>query len=73
MKHPIEFNQRIEFNCKECNQVTMVSVFPTLIDLEDNENMRQYCEFLNEGYIPQIVPNDNPIKWCKCKKDNQNK
>ncbi len=73
MKHPIEFNQRIEFNCKECNQVTMVSVFPTLIDLEDNENMSGFCELLNEGYIPKVVSNDEPIKWCLCKKENQNK
>lgn len=73
MKHPIEFNQRIEFNCKECNNVTMVSVFPTHIDLDDNENMRDYCEFLNDGYIPNIVSNDEPIKWCLCKKENQTK
>lgn len=73
MKHPIEFNQRIEFNCKECNQVKMVSVFPTLIDLDDSDDMRSYCEFLNEGYIPEIVPNGDPIKWCRCEKDNQNK
>jgi hypothetical protein len=71
MKHLIEFNQRIEFNCKECNGVKMVSVFPTHIDLDDIENMQDFCEFLNEGYIPHVVSNDDPIKWCLCKKDNQ--
>ena len=68
MKHPIEFNQRIEFNCKECNKVTFVSIFPTDIDLFDKEDMITFCEFLNEGYIPQVVSNDEPIKWCLCKK-----
>lgn len=66
MKHPIEFNKRIEFNCKKCSGVILVSVFPTLIDLDDNENMREYCEFLNDGYIPQVISNDDPIKWCNC-------
>jgi len=70
MKHPIEFKERIEFNCKECNQVKMVSVFPTQIDLDDNESMQGFCEFLNDGYIPQVVSNDEPIKWCSCKKEN---
>lgn len=70
MKHPIEINQRIEFNCKECNQITFVSIFPTDIDLFDNADMITFCEFLNEGYIPKVVSNDEPIKWCLCKKDN---
>lgn len=73
MKHPINFDKRIQFNCKECNGVKMVSIFPTDITLDDNDDMRTYCEFLNDGYIPQVVSNDNPIKWCLCKKENQNK
>ena len=64
-------DQRIEFNCKKCNKAIMVSVFPTLIDLESNESMNEFCEFLNDGYIPQVVSNDGPTKWCLCEKDNQ--
>ena len=50
-----------------------MSWYPCSIDLDDNENMRDYCEFLNDGYIPNIVSNDEPIKWCLCKKENQTK
>jgi hypothetical protein len=65
MKHPIDFNQRIEFYCKKCNKAIMVSIFPTAIDLDDSEDMRSYCEFLNDGYIPHVVSSEKPIEWCR--------
>lgn len=66
MEKGIELNKRIQFNCKNCNKAIMASIFPTDINLNDVDDMKSFCEFLNEGYIPIVQSVENPLQWCKC-------
>jgi hypothetical protein len=54
----------IRFQCSKCNGMVMVGAYPTTIDLEDEDQMQLYCELLNSGNIPVVVPKDMPFSWC---------